>query len=574
MAAPPGRPLWPLRFGILCASTTLPRWAADALRHLLACGAAVPALLILDGAPGRPAHAPGRGAALRAIPFRIYQRLLVEPRCRTRRPVSLERELAGVPRIVCAVERRGRLSEPFSADELAAIRSHDLDFIVSFASGVLRGGILEAARHGVWSYQHDDERLYRGAPPCFWPLYDGRPTSGAILQRLTGRLDGGIVLRRGAFKTRPTYARNVDAVHEGCTRWLASAAAQIQRGDLDALQEAHSPSDAPIRRAPGPLELARFFLRQTRRGVALLAGLAFRYDVWHVGLCETSAAELVGEGLTRPVRWLPRPGAWRYLADPFVMELPEGPLLLMEDYAYRDAKGRISAVPVGAAAAAPRVVFEAEEHLSYPFVLRVGERFACVPECAEGERLRWLEWDAGSGTLVQRRFLAPLALADPTLVEHEGAWFLFGCPPHAPQHELWAWHAGSLDGPWTPHPLNPLKSDVGSARPAGPFFRVGDALYRPAQDCSRSYGGRVVLHRVLRLSRDAYAEERVRVIEPLPGSGYPHGLHTLSPFSGGVALDARLRRLSLAAPALRLHVLLAERRRRRRLAAAREEREP
>lgn len=71
-----------------------------------------------------------------------------------------------------------------------------------------------------------------------------------------------------------------------------------------------------------------------------------------------------------------------------------------------------------------------------------------------------------------------------------------------------------LSASWTPHPLNPIVSDVSNARPAGPIFAHDGALYRPAQDCSLRYGFAVNLNRIDLLTETSYAETRVETILP------------------------------------------------------------
>ncbi len=72
-------------------------------------------------------------------------------------------------------------------------------------------------------------------------------------------------------------------------------------------------------------------------------------------------------------------------------------------------------------------------------------------------------------------------------------------------------------------------------------------LVRPAQDCSQSYGWRLVFNRIEALSRSDYREKPVSVIEPAQESG---NLRTHSYGSDGTyeVLDGfRMRpRLSLA----------------------------
>ena len=61
---------------------------------------------------------------------------------------------------------------------------------------------------------------------------------------------------------------------------------------------------------------------------------------------------------------------------------------------------------------------------------------------------------------------------------------------------LYIFYADELLGPWRPHSKNPVKIDVRSAGPAGPFFWYEGALYRPTQDCSRLYGGCINITRI------------------------------------------------------------------------------
>src|SRR3569833_971384 len=78
--------------------------------------------------------------------------------------------------------------------------------------------------------------------------------------------------------------------------------------------------------------------------------------------------------------------------------------------------------------------------------------------------------------------------------------------------DLHLWYAQDILGPWTPHAANPDKTDVGSARPAGATFESDGVLYRPAQDSSHTYGGRVVINRVLALTPETFREEPAALV--------------------------------------------------------------
>jgi len=81
--------------------------------------------------------------------------------------------------------------------------------------------------------------------------------------------------------------------------------------------------------------------------------------------------------------------------------------------------------------------------------------------------------------------------------------------------------------------------NVRSTRPGGtPFVHQG-TLYRPAQDCSRGYGGAVALNRVTRLSPVEFHEEVVTVVRPDPHGPFPAGIHTLSAAGDKTIIDGQ-----------------------------------
>ena len=106
---------------------------------------------------------------------------------------------------------------------------------------------------------------------------------------------------------------------------------------------------------------------------------------------------------------------------------------------------------------------------------------------------------------------------------------------------LYAHYAGELAGPWAPHALNPLKWDLSSARPAGRVFAVGGRLYRPAQDCSETYGGATVIMEILELTPSRFRETPALRLEPDRHGPYPHGLHHLVVEADRIYLDGKRR---------------------------------
>ena len=542
-----------LRFAVMCSGTSFPAWQARCIRALIDSGHAEPALLIVNETP--PQATTGWRKLLRRIARRdllwaAFLRLFVVGKARASRREDLSAELAGVPVIGCRVRREGKFSEYFSDEDVEVIRAGKLDFVMRFEFGIIRGAILEAARYGVWSFHHDDEERYRGGPPCFWEIYRGDPVTGSVLQRLTERLDGGVILHKGWFRTIDhSYARNRDQAYLGSADWPARVCAQIRAGAGGFVDDEPTKSTAPIYRNPRARHTIWFALTLFGNFVYnQFAGL-FRADQWTVGIVDAPVARFLEDGKAPDVQWLPEPGPTRYLADPFGAWHGDRLAILAEDYDYSERRGHITVLAgAGPSSFTGRLAEvhrgpETVVHASYPFVFENRGEVLCVPETFEAREVALYHaaefphrWERVA-TLLRGR-----AALDPTVVRFGGRWWLFATDRDAGGNaKLYAWHATSLSGRWIPHAANPVKTDVRSARPGGTPFVHDGVLYRPAQDNAGTYGGAIVINRVNRLTPTEFEEEVVRTVRPF-GKPYTKGMHTLSSAGDLTLIDGKRSR--------------------------------
>jgi hypothetical protein len=273
------------------------------------------------------------------------------------------------------------------------------------------------------------------------------------------------------------------------------------------------------------------------------------YDTWNVGIV-TLPRPLVSLDDLRldDVRWLPAQPPLHYLADPFPYRHDGRELLLVERYGHpRGVHGDISRVDLSTFEIEP--VISRRRHLSYPFVFEAEGAVYCAPEMSQesGCVLYRLQpdgaWTACCEILPGRR------VVDPTIFRHGGLWWLFGSGP-PPMHNttLDAYFAERVSGPWTAHPANPLKRDRASARSAGRPFRIGPRLFRPAQDCSRTYGGAVHVMEIVELTAARFEEVIARRLEPCAAWPYPDGLHHLVVEGTRVYIDAKKTRRDFLLP--------------------------
>lgn len=554
-----------LKFGIMCRGTAFLAWESEVLRALISSRIAAPALLIIGDRQKN-----GRGVFRKALHvngllFRTYNWLWVRRRSRALRTVSLERELYHLPTLRPKVIQKGWNFELLRPDDIEEIRRYGLDFILSFDFPSIRGGILDAARFGVWSYRLNNETINGEGAPGFWEISEGETVTGAILQRLIGRLDNDIILFQGFFKTQTTYVGNLDCVYFGMTDWCVRICNEIRLGQLAKFSAESTSTTDPIHRAFNSFKFLQFLAKQAVGYVHDVCWKALFLEMWNVALVEAPIQELFLEGLSKRARWLPLSGAHRFFADPFAL-IEDGKLsILVEEFDYFIGKGWISALTVQDDFSnwAVSTAIELPQHMSYPYLFKVKDQLYCVPETYQARKVMLFRatrvtgsWEL-SGTL-----LHDFAAVDPTLFQHQGLWWLF-CTNKETNSEsgLYAWYADKFDGPWKPHPLNPLKCDVRSARPGGRPFELDGVLYRPAQDCSRRYGGGVTINRIIKLTPTEFEEEPSARLVPDPCGPCREGLHTVCPAGEVTIIDGKYFRFSVLAAFAKIRLWTARRRR-------------
>jgi hypothetical protein len=275
-----------------------------------------------------------------------------------------------------------------------------------------------------------------------------------------------------------------------------------------------------------------------------VADALVRHDDWNVGILQVPIEGMLGTNEGLAITWLPiRPG--RYAADPFGLERNGVLHILFEDFDQRRGRGSISHVAIApnGTVSDPECVLDPGVHSSYPFLVEYeGEVFMLPETSAAGDLVLYQAVDFPHRWRPAVTLLSGIPATDASVIEHAGRWWMFATRyDRGYNNNLFVWHAPRLTGPWTPHVANPVKTDARSARPGGTPFVSAGQLYRPSQDDSRRYGGRIILNRVDVLTPAAFAERPVKAIGPRQGSRYPDGLHTLSAAGERTLIDGNVR---------------------------------
>lgn len=512
----------------------LQRWQVECLRKALALPGVVPVVVVRNGGASVARPVPGRRWS--TVLYRRYRGRWM--RTRAMDPVPWSSVLCDVPELVVTPERKGPV-DIVRPEDVTRVMQHTPDVLLRFGFNILRGPVLEAPRFGVWSFHHGDEERYRGGPAGFWEVLRGEPVVGAVLQRLTERLDGGRILHKGWFATVPhSLSATVDTLLMGTAGWVARQCQRVLLEGAEAADGVVSRTEAPILKYPTNGVFLRFAWRSLRNKWRFHWRELMVQEEWNIGVLHRPIGTLLDKRTLADVEWMDlQRGTFR--ADPFGWKDDEGLHVLHELYDHgraraviheqlHDAQGRISERPI-------RSPFRG--HLSYPYILRHEERTYVVPESMADGRTVLMELVGDE--LHEVAVLVDAPLADPTLFRHEGRWWLFGTRPPLTNVELVAYHSADLSGPYVPHALDTLVSDIHGARPAGTPFLLMGQLIRPAQDSSLTYGGRMVFHRIERLTPGQYQETLVHTVDPDPRSRWNKGFHTVAAVASLTLVDGK-----------------------------------
>jgi len=405
---------------------------------------------------------------------------------------------------------------------------------------------------GAWRVLRDDGHPF-GAPHLFAEVF-GRPDRLASVLVVDGH---NTVLRRADLSS---VGRRLTRLRATAGRLAVAMLGAALRNHIAGIELPRPIFEAP--RPRRPFGVAARLGGQVRHGIATLRQAAYT-EFWHIGILDAPISSVLETPTPRGVRWVKAPAGTIYHADPFARPETQDEIWC-ERYDYATRHGVLERTRLTGDHLESLGDLEAPVHRSYPFMTHLGDTptgtaSLLVPEaCAGGQTTLYrLNQD---GTLGDPVAVLPVPGIDPVLFWWHGRlWLALTRADLDNRSNLCVWHAPTPAGPWTPHTGNPVKLDVRSSRGGGTPFVHDGVLYRPAQDCSRTYGGRVVVNRVLELTPTRFREEVAVVVSPAPDWPAPHGLHTLSAFGDRTLLDAKREVPSLAAAAVRIRARVARR---------------
>lgn len=432
-------------------------------------------------------------------------------------------------------------------DEIVdAMRAKGVRTIIKFGMSLLRMDNLDGV--DVLSFHHGDPRFHRGRPAGFYEIQNNAPCVGMIVQKLSNVLDGGEVLALGHCKLYPySYRQTIQGLYQASPALFRRALMNYRNG----LTVAIKPKGKNYR-LPGNWTVAKFCVRMLSRKFSRLLYGALYEKKWNIVMRDDldvfSRATTTVSGGRQPRI----PEKYSFLADPFFSS--DGSVVRAEAMVASSGLGEIIEFEASTLEFSRKLL--TGPHFSYPYTMTDAGQEFILPEVA-GHEAPYLLTPSG-GTKIPLRGLEDARIVDPSLVRHGDHYYLFGGHPQSAAVMLNVYVADALDGPYLPHPMNPVVMDPSRARMGGRLILRDGSLYRFGQDNSGSYGNGIKIMQVTTLSPDAYEEREVGELRFSDAKGP----HTVDARNGKVLLDFYVEKFSLLAGYRRFAAVIHSRLRR------------
>lgn len=417
------------------------------------------------------------------------------------------------------------------------------DVLLNLSLDEIPKPLLDIARYGVWSLRCNEGRVTMNTRFGWLELLRDEPLLHCVVEAQRGTSLETVAKSVTATDSR-SFMHNQKSFLWRVASLLPRALKQLHsQGENEFFSQAESLNPARKILGPTPAQAIVLALKQififSRKKILNL----WLKDRWALMARVGSGGGTLNWDGFKPLL-PPRSVFW---ADPFILERHGKSYIFFEELPYKTELGHISYVEVGqdGRITAPQIALEKPYHLSYPFLFEYRGGFYMIPETAHNRAIEMYrcarfpdQWE------YYKTIMQDVSAVDATLIEHDGLWWMFvnlAGEGGLTLDELHLFYAEEpLSDQWTQHPMNPIVSDVRSARPAGRIFRRDGRLVRPSQDSSIRYGYALNLNHITKLTTNEYGEELIERLEP-PKDGDILGVHTYN-FSGDITvMDVMLK---------------------------------
>jgi hypothetical protein len=186
----------------------------------------------------------------------------------------------------------------------------------------------------------------------------------------------------------------------------------------------------------------------------------------------------------------------------------------------------------------PVTVLQESFHLSFPFVFDCCGEVFMIPESQEADSIRLYKGNSDLTHFSMERVLmtkqrtvdVDFSFCDSHLLKKDGVFYLFTSVAYNWTYHLELYYTDDfLHHDFVKHPASPIYKGNDFGRSGGSIIHLDGNYYRISQNCSKSYGGNISVHRITALDVNLYTEELCdKDIIEVGGKIYRDGGHQLN----------------------------------------------
>jgi folate-dependent phosphoribosylglycinamide formyltransferase PurN len=544
-----------LKIGLLMDSTKIPYWIYSMIEKINQSNYAQINLLIINGKKQTENNnitkiKNNKNYFLYKI-YTKFENKIYKQESNTFETYDLESILSDTNKITI-IPKQTKYSDLIKEEDIKKIKEFDLDVIVRLGFRILRGGILKAAKCGVWSFHHGDNDINRGGPAGFWEVFEKHPVTGSILQIITEELDEGKILTKSYSTTDPTLVkRNCNNYYMKTLSFLPRKLKELQELGQERFLENVEKENKNLRfysnrlyTKPTNIEFLRLWYSNFGKFIKRNVQNTYNFEQW--GLLFDIKND-VSKSMWRYKKILPPKD--RFWADPHIITKDDNYFVFIEEYIYKKSKGHISLIKIDKKGNYKYLgkILEKKYHLSYPFVFEFENNYYMIPETEANKSIELykctdfpMKWE------YYGKIMDDVSAVDTTIFNYNNKWWMFtGIKENngaSNSDELFLFYSDNpLSDRWIPHGKNPIVSDVRQARPAGKIFSINSKIYRPSQNGSNYYGYGISINQIEKINEKEYEEKSITTILPNWDKNIT-GVHTFQYDEGLSIIDAKIKR--------------------------------
>lgn len=528
-----------LRVAILIDSSNIQAWAYSSVAHMQKLSCVEICCIVVAPAPVsiKTSRFSGLHSLLRGFSSKLFDKDIQGLDYRHRKNIS--NLLPNVP--IRIIENNTDLEGIF--------KHKQVDVLVNYNNWAVPP-LPAKLTYGVWDHFFNDSNIHAPHYEGFWETMLAEPEIGSSLRvsQCNSNSEKPIISSHSCTYEASIYGTN-NSNYWKSSIFAARALKQIRdRGDEFFFSQLNTKTTHSEIAPPEPpnlfqhltLLLKKIYFKTKKKLIykRVFEQWCLLYSLSHNTPPETSSL----------IKLLPPKNV--FWADPHIIFKDNQYYIFIEELPFSTNKGYLSVIEMDQDGnfSTPTKILEKEYHLSYPNVFKHGDEYFMIPETYDNSTIELYKCvEFPSKWQFMMNLMENVKAVDSTLHFHDNKWWLFtniseseGISPH---DELFLFYTEDnfATTNWTPHPLNPVISDVKTSRPAGKIYTNDGKTYRPSQNCSHHYGYGLNFNEIVKLSETEYEEKVVSTIEPNFDSKII-GTHTYNSAQNLTLMDAIILR--------------------------------